>query len=211
MKKKMMMKRMRKRRIRRKMIMIIDNYDSFTYNLYQYIGETEPDVVVVRNDMTDIDDIKEACPSHIVISPGPGHPADAGISVRIVRELAGRIPILGICLGHQAIGEAYGAAIGHAHEILHGKVSRIKIDNGCRIFGNLPESIDAGRYHSLIVGKENLPGELAVTAVSENGEIMGLRHLQHHVYGLQFHPESVLTPYGKTILRNFLGIGEDGR
>lgn len=189
------------------MIIIIDNYDSFTYNLYQYIGELNPDVEVYRNNKTTIDEIREKVPSHIVISPGPGFPDDAGISVKLIRELgAARIPILGVCLGHQAIGEAYGGKIVHAPRLMHGKASDIELTSDCEIFKNLPLKIRAGRYHSLIIQEESLPDELEVTARADEGEIMGIRHKDYPVFGIQFHPESVLTPCGKQILQNFLNI-----
>jgi anthranilate synthase component II len=188
------------------MIIIIDNYDSFTYNLYQYIGEINPDIEVFRNDAISIGEIKSKNPSHIVISPGPGFPANAGISIRLIRELGPLIPILGVCLGHQAIGEAYGGKIIHAKELMHGKSSCIQLKNDCELFRELPGQIIGGRYHSLIVEEESLPNELLVTARSAQGEIMGLKHAHYKVFGIQFHPESILTPQGKDILKNFLNL-----
>ena len=188
------------------MILIIDNYDSFTYNLYQYIGEINPKIEVYRNDKISIGEIREKNPSHIIISPGPGFPKDAGISISMVRELGEFIPILGVCLGHQAIGEAFGGKVVHAAELMHGKASEVELDGKCSLFRNLPKWIRVGRYHSLIVQKEDLPDELEVTAKTEDGEIMGLMHKRFPVYGIQFHPESILTPDGKDILRNFLSV-----
>jgi anthranilate synthase component II len=186
------------------MILIIDNYDSFTYNLYQYIGEMNPDIEVYRNDKISIQEIEEKKPTHIIISPGPGFPKEAGISIELIRKLGPVIPILGVCLGHQAIGEAYGGIVSHAKELMHGKASRVKVDKSCQLFATLPEEITVGRYHSLIVKTEDLPKELKVTAKTSDGEIMGLQHAIYPVYGIQFHPESILTPMGKEILKNFL-------
>ena len=188
------------------MILIIDNYDSFTYNLYQYIGELCSDVRVVRNDAISVNQAAELKPGHIIISPGPGYPADAGISIETVKMLGPRIPILGVCLGHQGIGEAYGGKVVHAPELLHGKASEIELTPGCRLFEGLPRKITAGRYHSLVVERDTLPEVLEITAVSSDGEIMGLKHKEYDVFGIQFHPESILTPDGKAILRNFLAI-----
>ncbi len=190
------------------MILIIDNYDSFTYNLYQYIGEINPDIEVHRNDKITIDEIRRKKPSHIIISPGPGFPKDAGISTEMIKELGSSIPILGVCLGHQAIGEAFGGKVVHAKELMHGKASEIEIDNDCKLFDSMPEKIRVGRYHSLIVQKELLPDILKVIASTDDGEIMGLQHKEYPVYGIQFHPESILTPEGKRILSNFLSIGK---
>jgi anthranilate synthase component II len=188
------------------MILIIDNYDSFTYNLYQYIGEMDPDIEVYRNDKISIKEIKEKKPSHIIISPGPGFPRDAGISIALIKELGPKIPILGVCLGHQAIGEAFGGIVSHAKELMHGKASEVEIAKDCALFATLPEKIVVGRYHSLIVKKEELPKVLKVTAKTSDGEIMGLQHIEYPVYGIQFHPESILTPQGKEILKNFLDL-----
>lgn len=189
------------------MIVIIDNYDSFTYNLYQYIGEFTKKIEVYRNDQITIDQVFRKKPSHIVISPGPGLPKDAGISETLVKETQGQIPVLGICLGHQAIGEVYGGKIIHARVPVHGKASEIDIDTKCTLFQNLNGKIKAGRYHSLIVENNSLPDDLKITALSAEGEIMGLQHKQYPVYGVQFHPESLLTPDGKEIIKNFLSIG----
>jgi anthranilate synthase component 2 len=186
------------------LIIIIDNYDSFTYNLYQYIGEINSDIEVFRNDKITVEEILSKKPTHIIISPGPGYPRDAGISIDVIKKLGHIIPILGVCLGHQAIGEAYGGVTVHAKELMHGKASQINISKDCIIFKNLEENIIAGRYHSLILEKESLPDELIITATTNDGEIMAVQHKKYPVYGIQFHPESILTPEGKTILKNFV-------
>lgn len=188
------------------MIILIDNYDSFTYNLYQYVGEINPEIEVIRNDKITVEELYKKNPSHIIISPGPGFPADAGESLNIIKELGRSIPILGVCLGHQGIGEAFGGKVVHAKKLMHGKASDIIIKSGCKIFNGLSGRITAGRYHSLIVEKESLPDELKITAESAEGEIMGLKHKDYEVYGIQFHPESVLTPKGKDIIKNFLNL-----
>lgn len=191
------------------MILILDNYDSFTYNLYQYIGSINPDVVVIRNDKIDIPGIRTLNPSHIVISPGPGFPSQAGISTTAVRELGSDIPILGVCLGHQAIGEAYGAKIIHSPQPIHGKASDTHIATGCPIFHYLPPIVKVGRYHSLIIKRENLPEELVITAETSEGLIMGVAHSSYPVFGVQFHPESLLTPDGLKIIENFLSYNKE--
>jgi len=186
------------------MILIIDNYDSFTYNLYQYLCELgEEPVTVVRNDRVSLQEIEALGPSRIVLSPGPGRPEEAGITVEAVRRFAGRIPILGVCLGHQAIGYAFGARIVAARRIVHGKTEQINLD-GRGLFRNIPLPATVTRYHSLVVDPASLPEELEITATSQDGEIMGLRHRTHAVEGVQFHPESVGTPFGKRLLANFL-------
>lgn len=188
------------------MILIIDNYDSFTYNLYQYVGELNQEVEVYRNDALTVEEVKTKNPSHLIISPGPGYPASAGISIEAVRKLGADIPILGVCLGHQGIGEAYGGRVIRAPELVHGKATEIELLPNCPIFAGLPAKIKAGRYHSLIVEKETLPEILQITAVTEGGEIMGVKHREYNVFGIQFHPESILTPEGNRILKNFLNI-----
>lgn len=187
-------------------ILIIDNYDSFTYNLYQYIGEINPNIEVYRNDKITIDQIKQKNPSRIILSPGPGYPKDAGICIELIRTLGEFFPILGVCLGHQAIGEAFGGKVVHAKELMHGKASDVEVDNDCTIFKNLSSRIRVGRYHSLIVQKETLPSCLKVTARTDDGEIMGVKHEKYPVFGIQFHPESILTSCGKAILANFLSV-----
>lgn len=186
------------------MILLIDNYDSFTYNLYQYIGEFYPRIEVVRNDEITVEEAINSGAERIILSPGPGRPEEAGICVNLIRELKGRIPLLGICLGHQAIGYAYGGKIVRADKILHGKTSMV-IHNGHGVFYGIKNPICATRYHSLVIDKENLPQELEITAYTSDGTIMGIRHKSLPVYGLQFHPESILTENGKQILKNFLG------
>ncbi len=188
------------------MIIIIDNYDSFTYNLYQYMGEINPDIKVYRNDRITVEEIRKMAPSHIILSPGPGFPSAAGITEEAVKELGNSIPILGVCLGHQAIGEAYGALIVQAPELVHGKARPIEVVTDCSLFEGVPGRFLAGRYHSLIIDRESLPDCLIETAVSCDGEIMGIKHKEHNVFGIQFHPESILTNEGMAILKNFLYI-----
>lgn len=185
------------------MILVIDNYDSFTYNIVQELGELGAELTVYRNDKITVDEIRALKPDRIVISPGPGYPRDAGISLELIRELGSELPLLGVCLGHQAIGEAYGGVVVHAPELMHGKTSMI-YHQGDTIFGDIPDPFEATRYHSLIVEEDSLPDCLMITARTASGEIMGLRHKQHPVIGLQFHPESILTRYGMKMLGNFL-------
>jgi len=187
------------------MILLLDNYDSFTYNLAQYLGELGCTVEVHRNDKISVDEIARRKPERIVISPGPCTPQEAGISVELVEQLAGKLPILGVCLGHQAIGAAFGAKIVRAPKIFHGKTSEIQHD-GKNIFRGLADPFVATRYHSLIVERKSLPRELAITAETADGIIMGLRHRRHKIEGVQFHPESVLTESGKQLLKNFLEL-----
>ena len=193
------------------MLLLIDNYDSFSYNLVQMFGGIDPDIRVIRNDACTVDEIRGLAPSHIVLSPGPGYPAKAGVCEAVVRSLAGKIPILGVCLGHQAICEAYGAVIAPARQLMHGKQSLVDVDTGCPVFRGLPDQIPAARYHSLVARADTLPDCLQVTATAENGEIMAVCHKRDPVYGLQFHPESILTPQGHIILENFLEIKKTDR
>jgi anthranilate synthase/aminodeoxychorismate synthase-like glutamine amidotransferase len=186
-------------------VLLIDNYDSFTYNLYQYLCELGASVSVVRNDAITVDEIKAEAPDFIVISPGPGVPRDAGISVDLVRALGSKTPILGVCLGHQAITEAYGGVVTRAPELMHGKASQIHHD-GLGVFEGLPSPFSAIRYHSLCAAPEAVPDTLEVTARSDSGVIMALRHREYPVYGVQFHPESILTEHGKDLLKNFLNL-----
>ncbi|MDR3225293.1 MAG: aminodeoxychorismate/anthranilate synthase component II [Clostridiales Family XIII bacterium] len=188
------------------MILLIDNYDSFSYNLYQLVGGVDPEISVVRNDALTMADIRACAPSHIILSPGPGRPADAGVCEDVVRTFAGEIPLLGVCLGHQAICEAFGATVTYAKELMHGKSSEITLDAACPIFGGLPGRVQGARYHSLAASAETLPPELIVSARSDDGEVMAVRHRTQAVFGLQFHPESILTPDGKRMLENFLRI-----
>jgi len=189
------------------MIVMIDNYDSFTYNLVQYLQRIGADVRVFRNDAVSIPEIRALVPAGIVISPGPGRPENAGISLSLIRELSGQVPILGVCLGHQAIGVAFGGHVGHAKQLMHGKVSRITND-GKSIFRGIPSPFKAMRYHSLAVSRNHLPDCLEISAETVDGEIMGVRHRQYPVEGIQFHPESIMTPVGKRLLRNFINRGE---
>jgi anthranilate synthase/aminodeoxychorismate synthase-like glutamine amidotransferase len=190
------------------MILLIDNYDSFSYNLVQLVGEMNPDIQVIRNDELTVEQIEELHPSHIILSPGPGYPKDAGVCEEVVQKLKGKIPILGVCLGHQGICEVFGTKICHAKQLMHGKKSNVKIDTTDEIFKGLPEHIDVARYHSLIADMETIPEELKVISVDANNEVMAVRHREYLIYGLQFHPESILTPDGKTMMRNFLNLSE---
>ena len=187
------------------MLLVIDNYDSFTYNLVQYLGELGQDTRVFRNDKIGLSEIEGLAPERIVISPGPCTPKEAGISVDLVRCFAGKIPILGVCLGHQAIAEAFGGDVIRNYRLMHGKTSMIRHD-GRTIFHGLPNPFEATRYHSLVVGRETLPASLEISAQTEEGEIMGIRHKEYRVEGVQFHPESILTAAGKDILRNFIAL-----
>lgn len=187
------------------MVLVIDNYDSFTYNLVQYLGELGAELEVRRNDAVSVEEVERMRPERIVISPGPCTPREAGISVALVQRLGGRVPILGVCLGHQAIGEAFGGRVVRAPYLMHGKTSRIHHD-GKTIFQGVPQDFTATRYHSLIVEKDSLPPVLEVSATTSDGLIMALRHREFPVEGVQFHPESVLTDTGRTILRNFLSL-----
>lgn len=186
-------------------VIMIDNYDSFTYNIYQYLGILKVKVKVIRNDVATVAEILKQKPSHVVISPGPGHPKDAGITVPLIEACAGRIPVLGVCLGHQAIGLTFGGKVVHAPKALHGKTSPIKHKN-VGIFKGLPSPLIAARYHSLLVAKEQLPSCLAITATTEDGLIMGLRHKKYAIEGVQFHPESFATDHGLTMFANFLKV-----
>jgi anthranilate synthase component 2 len=185
------------------MLFMIDNYDSFTYNLYQYFRMLGAEVEVARNDAVSLEDVKKLNPTAIVISPGPCRPEDAGVSIPVIQNLSGKIPILGICLGHQAIGAAFGGKVVHAKRLMHGKVSTITAD-GRAIFKGINNPFQAMRYHSLAVSETSLPECLEVTAHAEDGEIMGIRHREHMTEGVQFHPESIMTPVGKRLLKNFL-------
>ncbi len=185
------------------MLLMIDNYDSFTYNLVQYLGELGEDVKVVRNDEMSVEEIEALAPARIVLSPGPCTPNEAGVSLGLVTRFAGRVPILGVCLGHQAIGQAFGGKIVHAKTLMHGKVSRIH-HRGTGVFSGLPTPYDATRYHSLAIERESCPDVLEVTAWTEDGEIMGVRHRTLPIEGVQFHPESILTEHGHALLANFL-------
>ena len=186
------------------MILLIDNYDSFVHNLYQFLAVEDPDVRLVRNDRITPQEALAMEPDAIVISPGPGRPSDAGVCIGLIRQLKGRIPILGVCLGHQAIGEAFGATVTHASRLMHGKTSLLTDVADDIIFKGIKKPVQVARYHSLSVQESTLPQELEVTARSDDGEIMAMRHREYPIYGLQFHPESVMTPEGSAMIRNFL-------
>jgi anthranilate synthase component II len=189
------------------MILVIDNYDSFTYNLVQQMGEMGAELCVIRNDQVTLADIRAMNPSHIVISPGPGDPDDSGVSLDVLRYMGETTPVLGVCLGHQCIGQVYGGVVSRAPRLMHGKTSMI-YHKGDLMFAGVPSPFEATRYHSLIVEEDTLPDCLTITAFTDQGEIMGLRHKQFPVFGVQFHPESILTKYGPRILQNFLEIKE---
>ena len=186
------------------MVILIDNYDSFSYNLYQLIGMINPDICVIRNDEFTAEEIGKLKPSHIVISPGPGKPSDAGVCEEVVRYFKGKVPVLGVCLGHQAICEVFGAKISYAKQLMHGKQSVINVDTGCQLFNGLPGRAEVARYHSLTAVKETIPEELLVTAVTDDDEVMAVKHRDYNIFGVQFHPESIMTPDGMKMLKNFL-------
>ena len=188
------------------MILLIDNYDSFSYNLYQLIGSLEPDIRVIRNDAMTVEEIAALNPAGIILSPGPGRPEDAGVCIKVVRQLGGRFPILGICLGHQAICEAFGATVTFARELMHGKQSMAKLDTATPLFAGLPPQVPVARYHSLAADPDTIPACLQVTARVANGEVMAVQHTTHPIFGVQFHPESIMTPDGPVILKNFIEL-----
>ena len=186
------------------MILLIDNYDSFSYNIYQLIGSIDPEIRVVRNDKITIDEIRTLKPKAQILSPGPGRPKDAGICEEAIRELKGEIPIFGVCLGHQAICEVFGGTVGYAKELMHGKSSQVRKSPDSLLFKGLPERFQAARYHSLSASADTLPPELKVTAITDDGEVMAVEHSLYPVYGVQFHPESVMTPDGRKMIENFM-------
>ncbi len=188
------------------MIVLIDNYDSFSYNLYQLVGELNPNIEVVRNDALTVAELEAMQPEAIILSPGPGRPADAGICEEVALKLSGKVPILGVCLGHQAICETFGGVVTYAKELMHGKSSMAKVDTECPIFKGLPEEVRVARYHSLAAEEDALPECLQVISRTADGEVMAVKHREYPTYGLQFHPESILTPEGCTMLKNFLDI-----
>ena len=192
------------------MILLIDNYDSFSYNLYQLIGSIVPDIKVIRNDALSVGEIDDLRPNAIVLSPGPGRPEDAGVCIDVIRTLGGRYPILGVCLGHQAICAAYGARITYAKELMHGKQSRIRTEED-PIFEGVPQGTEVARYHSLAADPGTMPDCLRTIAVTDDGEIMAVKHREYDVYGVQFHPESIMTPEGERMMRNFIEIARKGR
>ena len=188
------------------MILLIDYYDSFSYNLYQLVGEIEPDIKVIRNDEMTVEEITALATDRIILSPGPGRPEDAGVITDVAKTISQKIPTLGVCLGHQAICSAYDATVTYAKELMHGKQSDAKIDNNCLLFKNCPDIMKVARYHSLAADIDTIPECLEVTAVTEDGEIMAVSHKKFPIYGVQFHPESIMTPYGKQILDNFINL-----
>ena len=188
------------------MILLIDNYDSFSYKLYQYVGEIEPDIKVIRNDEMAVEEIRVLNPDRIILSPGPGRPEDAGIIIKVVQELGRDIPILGVCLGHQAICAAFGATVTYARELMHGKQSDVTFDPACPLFRGCPETAPVARYHSLAADPDTIPDCLLVTACTADGEVMAVQHRDWPIYGVQFHPESIMTPDGKTMLKNFINL-----
>ncbi len=188
------------------MILLIDNYDSFSYNLYQLIGTINPDIKVIRNDEMTVPEIAALAPTHIILSPGPGRPGDAGVCEQVIDYFQGKIPMLGVCLGHQAICETFGGTIWHARQLMHGKMSIVDLDTGSRLFVGMDKKIEAARYHSLAAEEAVLPACLKVIARAEDGEIMAVEHRDYAIYGVQFHPESILTPKGKEIVERFLSI-----
>lgn len=186
------------------MILLIDNYDSFSYNLYQMIGELDPSIKVIRNDEMTAEQIRRLSPQKIILSPGPGRPQDAGVTVEVAQTISKQIPTLGVCLGHQAICQAFGAQIVHAKRLMHGKQSTVTLNSDCALFKGLPKQTTVARYHSLAA--QNVPDCLEITARTDDGEIMAVQHKQYQIYGVQFHPESILTPLGRQMLENFINI-----
>lgn len=186
------------------MILLIDNYDSFSFNLYQLVGEINPDIKVIRNDELTVEQVAALAPDRIILSPGPGRPENAGIIVEAVKTLGKDIPTLGVCLGHQAICAAFGAAVTYAKQLMHGKQSEVQVDRTSRLFRNCPETMKVARYHSLAADPDTMPECLKVTALTADGEVMAVEHRDYPIYGVQFHPESILTPEGRTILKNFI-------
>lgn len=186
------------------MILLLDNYDSFSYNLYQLVGEIDPDIQVIRNDEYTVDEIQALRPTRILLSPGPGRPEDAGVTMDVVKALGPEIPTLGVCLGHQAICAAFGATVTYAKRLMHGKPSIATLDRTCPLFAGCPERTPVARYHSLAVDPKTIPSCLRVTAQTDDGEVMAVQHKTYPIFGVQFHPESILTPDGKTMLRNFI-------
>ncbi len=195
------------------MILLVDNYDSFSYNLYQMIGTLDADIRVVRNDALSVDEVAALVPSHIILSPGPGRPEEAGICIELVRQLGASIPLLGVCLGHQAIAAAFGATVTYAQRLMHGKQSLVQFDTDSPLFAGLPKAAPVARYHSLAVAADTLPDALMPVAQTLDGaaEVMALQHADYPIYGVQFHPESIMTPDGATMLKNFLAVRSDAQ
>lgn len=190
------------------MILLIDNYDSFSYNLYQLVGELSPDIKVIRNDEMTIEEIRALKPKRIILSPGPGRPENAGIIIEAAKTLGREIPLLGVCLGHQAICAAFGANITYARRLMHGKQSEVHFDKTCPLFSDCPKTALVARYHSLAADADSIPADLKVTAVTTDGEIMAVQHKTYPIFGVQFHPESIMTPDGKQMLKNFITLKE---
>lgn len=188
------------------MILLIDNYDSFSYNLYQLLGEINPDIKVIRNDELSVEEIRALKPSHIILSPGPGRPEDAGVIEEVAQTLGKETPLLGVCLGHQAICDCFGATITYAKELMHGKQSTVSLDTNSLLFKDCDQQTEVARYHSLVVDPQTLPDCFKVTSVTEDGVVMAIEHKDYPIYGVQFHPESIMTPEGRKILKNFLQI-----
>lgn len=186
------------------MILLIDNYDSFSYNLYQMVGEISPDIRVIRNDEMSVEEIRALSPERIILSPGPGRPENAGVIIEVAKTLGKEIPTLGVCLGHQAICAAYGATVTYAKELMHGKQSKVMLDKSCLLFRDCPDRAKVARYHSLAADKETIPDCLRVVAETADGEVMAVQHREYPIYGVQFHPESIMTPDGKQMLINFI-------
>lgn len=195
------------------MILLVDNYDSFSYNLYQMIGTLDADIRVVRNDALSVDEVAALAPSHIILSPGPGRPEEAGICIELVRQLGASIPLLGVCLGHQAIAAAFGATVTYAQRLMHGKQSLVQFDTDSPLFAGLPKAAPVARYHSLAVAADTLPDALMPVAQTLDGaaEVMALQHTDYPIYGVQFHPESIMTPNGAAMLKNFLAVRSDAQ
>lgn len=195
------------------MILLVDNYDSFSYNLYQMIGALNADIRVVRNDALSVDEVAALAPSHIILSPGPGRPEEAGICIELVRQLGASIPLLGVCLGHQAIAAAFGATVTYAQRLMHGKQSLVQFDTDSPLFAGLPKAAPVARYHSLAVAADTLPDALMPVAQTMDGaaEVMALQHADYPIYGVQFHPESIMTPNGAAMLKNFLAVRSDAQ
>ncbi|MBQ8515644.1 MAG: aminodeoxychorismate/anthranilate synthase component II [Ruminococcus sp.] len=191
------------------MILLIDNYDSFSYNLFQLVGALSPDIRVIRNDEMTVEEIEKLCPERIILSPGPGRPEEAGVTMEVAQTLSRKIPTLGVCLGHQAICAAYGAEVTYAKQLMHGKQSQVRLSPDCLLFRDIPPIAPVARYHSLAAAPDTIPDCLIVTAVTEDGEVMAVQHREYPIYGVQFHPESILTPDGRQMLRNFIEGGYD--
>ncbi len=190
------------------MVLLIDNYDSFSYNLYQLVGEINPDIRVIRNDELSVEEIARLQPSHIILSPGPGRPEAAGVTMEVAKSLSQNIPTLGVCLGHQAICATYGATVTYASRLMHGKQSEVKLDTASALFRGMPDKVNVARYHSLAADPKTIPDCLRVTAVTtDQGEVMAVEHKDYPIYGVQFHPESIMTPTGRQMLGNFLNLG----